>query len=128
MNNPNFQCRKCLAEQYFSPLESLPIYRFCLSCQKPTAWVLLGESTELTDEQIGRQDFVDNAIFALVNELVPEKFRLTASADEIPFDGGWIGDVRDRISEVIAEHLEIIPGTPKCDEFEMEFYPFVEEK
>ena len=26
---------------------------------------------ELTDEQIERQDFVDNAIYHLVNELIP---------------------------------------------------------
>lgn len=83
---------------------------------------------ELTKKQLNRQDFVDNKIWELVNELVPEKFRLSNNADEIEFSADWIGNVRDEISEIICDHLEIIPGTPKADEFEMEFYPYFDEE
>ncbi|MDO9289891.1 MAG: hypothetical protein Q7T83_13990, partial [Thermodesulfovibrionales bacterium] len=43
---------------------------------------------ELTEEQIKRQDSVDNAIYQLIQELNP-------TADEIRWDIEMIGEVRD---------------------------------
>jgi len=82
---------------------------------------------ELSDEQIAQQDFVDNKIFEMVNELVPEKFRLSENADVLEFSADWIGDVRDKLNEIIAELFEITPGTLKADDFEKEFYPYFED-
>lgn len=64
---------------------------------------------ELTNEQIERQDFVDNAIFNLINELIP-------SGKEMGWDIETIGEIRDAIqSQLIKRGF--------CTE--QEFYPCI---
>ena len=67
---------------------------------------------ELTEEQIKRQDSVDNAIYQLIQELNP-------TADEIRWDIEMIGEVRDVIGDWIVERLKITD--------EQGFYPYLEE-
>ena len=66
---------------------------------------------ELTDQQISRQDFVDNAIFDLINELIP-------SDKEMEWDIEVIGEVRDVIQAMLV-------GRGICTE--QVFYPYIEE-
>lgn len=93
------------------------------------------DMSELTDEQIARQDYVDNAIYELVNELVPEKYRhllpceVTDSGGGergVPWNQEWIADLRDLIHDIILTSLPIYE-TSDVDTFEMEFYPFIAE-
>ena len=66
---------------------------------------------ELTEQQIKRQDFVDNAIFELINELFP-------SDKEVEWDIEAIGEIRDAIqSQLVTRGL--------CTE--QEFYPYIAE-
>ena len=67
---------------------------------------------ELTDEEIKRQDFVDNAIFDMIRALNPTN-------KEIEWDIEMIGEVRDEISEWIVSRLKLCP--------EQKFYPFINE-
>ena len=64
---------------------------------------------ELTNEQIARQDFVDNSIFELLQSLNP-------SSQEIDWDIEAVGTVRDCITQLLAEKLKITD--------EMSFYPY----
>ena len=66
---------------------------------------------ELTDEQIERQDFVDNAIFSLLNEINPSKA-------DLDWDIDLIGSVRDCIQREFAERSI-------CSS--QEFYPEMDE-
>lgn len=66
---------------------------------------------ELTKQQIKRQDFVDNAIFDLINELIP-------SEKELEWDIEAIGEIRDAIQSQLVE---------KGFCTEQEFYPYIEE-
>ena len=66
---------------------------------------------ELTDQQISRQDFVDNAIHDLINELIP-------SDKEMEWDIEVIGEVRDVIQAMLV-------GRGICTE--QEFYTYIEE-
>lgn len=66
---------------------------------------------ELTEQQIERQDFVDNAIFDLISELIP-------SDKKIEWDIEAIGAVRDAIQLQLVER-------GFCTE--QEFYPYIEE-
>ena len=66
---------------------------------------------ELTKQQIERQDFVDNSIFELINELIP-------SDKEMDWDIEAIGEIRDSIqSQLVSRGF--------CSE--QEFYPYIEE-
>jgi len=67
---------------------------------------------ELTDKQIERQDFVDNAIFNLIQSL-------NTTDKAINWDIEMIGDVRDIVREWMVERLKITD--------EQDFYPWVEE-
>lgn len=67
---------------------------------------------ELTDKQIERQDFVDNAISQLIQSVNP-------TDKEIEWDIEMIGEVRDVIEDWIVERLKITD--------EQGFYPWVEE-
>jgi len=64
----------------------------------------------LNEDQIKRQDFVDNKIYELVNQLVPSEKKI-----------GWniemIGDIRDTIQHWLVDRYRIV------DEFG--FYPYV---
>ena len=62
---------------------------------------------ELTDKQLQRQDFVDNAIFSLIQQLNP-------TSQAIDWDIEMIGNVRDTIVTELQEKL-------KTTEFEI--YP-----
>ena len=72
------------------------------------------ESVErtLTNAETDRQDRVDNAIYALLNELRPN------DTSEIPWCIDCIALVRDAVMFALAEHT-------KLDE--QEFYPWVED-
>ena len=65
---------------------------------------------ELTDKQLERQDFVDNQIFQLLNDLNP-------SGKELEWDIEMIGDVRERIRVWLVDNLDITD--------EMKFYPYI---
>ena len=67
---------------------------------------------ELTHGQIERQDFVDNGIFDLIQNLNP-------TSTETEWDIEVIGQIRDHIRYLLVEKLQI------CDE--MSFYPYLEE-
>jgi len=62
---------------------------------------------ELTDKQLERQDFVDNAIFSLIQQLNPTN-------QVIDWDIEMIGNVRDSIVEDLQNKLKIT---------EFEIYP-----
>lgn len=66
---------------------------------------------ELTKEQLKRQDFVDNAIFDLIQNLNP-------SGREIAWDIELIADIRNAIQLKFID-LNV------CDE--MIFYPYISE-
>ena len=63
----------------------------------------------LNEDQIKRQDFVDNKIYELVNQLVPSEKKI-----------GWniemIGDIRDTIQHWLVDKYEVVD--------ELEFYPW----
>ena len=67
---------------------------------------------ELKNNQIERQDFVDNTVFQLINDINP-----------VPKDISWniemISEIRDNIRQWLVERLGI------CDE--MSFYPYIKE-
>ena len=67
---------------------------------------------ELTEEQIKRQDSVDNAIYQLIREINPVD-------KEIAWDIEMIGEVRDVVMEWMVERLKITG--------EQNFYPYLEE-
>jgi hypothetical protein len=69
--------------------------------------------SELTQDQIDRQDFVDNNILLMLNEMMPEK------RGEIEHDIELVGKVRDAIQAVLVDDLHL------CTE--MEFYPYLNE-
>lgn len=68
---------------------------------------------ELTGRQIERKEYVDDAIFNLIQELNPTSI-------EIDFDMEVIGEIREQIQYWIVERLKL------CDE--MTFSPYVERK
>ena len=61
-----------------------------------------------TEDQIKRQDFVDNQIYDLVKRLNP-------SAREIDWNIEMIGDIRDTIQHWLVDQYKIVD--------ELEFYP-----
>ena len=67
---------------------------------------------ELTDKQIDRQDFVDNAIFQLVQ-------RVNSTDKNIEWDIEMIGEVRDVIRQWIVERMKITD--------EQTFYPYIDD-
>ena len=62
----------------------------------------------LSEDQIKRQDFVDNKIYEFVNQLVPSEKKI-----------GWniemIGDIRDTIQHWLVDKYKVVD--------ELEFYP-----
>ncbi len=61
-----------------------------------------------TEDQIRRQDFVDNKIYDLVKRLIP-------STREIDWDIEMIGDIRDTIQHWVVDKYKVVE--------ELEFYP-----
>lgn len=72
---------------------------------------LINEPT-LTDKQIKRQDFVDNQIFELIQELNPYQ-------TEIDWNIEMISDIREIIRIWLVEDLKVTD--------EMSFYAYTEE-
>jgi len=62
----------------------------------------------LSEEQMERQDFVDNQIYDLVKRLIP-------STSEIEWDIEMIADIRDTIQHWLVDEYKIAD--------ELEFYP-----
>ena len=60
------------------------------------------------DKQLKRQDFVDNKMYELVNQLIP-------STKEIEWNIEMIGDIRDTIQHWLVDKYKIVN--------ELEFYP-----
>lgn len=67
---------------------------------------------ELTDEQIKRQDFVDNAVYHMIREVNP-------TGKMIAWNIEMIGDVRDVIRQWLVERMNITS--------EQSFYPYLPE-
>jgi hypothetical protein len=67
---------------------------------------------ELTDEQIKRQDFVDNAVFDLICKINPADKNLKWNIE-------MIGEIRDDIRYWLVERLKV------CEE--ITFYPYIAE-
>jgi hypothetical protein len=67
---------------------------------------------ELTDKQIDRQDFVDNAIFQLVQTVNP-------TDRSIEWNIEMIGEIRDVIREWIVERMKMTD--------EQNFYPYLDD-
>ena len=63
---------------------------------------------KFTEDQIKRQDFVDNQIYDLVKRLVPSK-------REIDWNIEMIADIRDTIQHWLVDKHKIVE--------ELEFYP-----
>jgi len=63
---------------------------------------------KFTEDQIKRQDFVDNQIYDLVRRLIP-------SNRQIDWDIEMIGDIRDTIQHWLVDKYKIAN--------ELEFYP-----
>jgi len=61
-----------------------------------------------TEEQLKRQDFVDNQIYDLVKRLNP-------SRSEIEWDIEMIADIRDTIQHWLVDRYKVVD--------ELEFYP-----
>ena len=61
-----------------------------------------------TEDQIRRQDFVDNEIYDLVKRLIP-------TSREIEWDIEMIGDIRDTIQDWVVDKYKVVE--------ELEFYP-----
>jgi hypothetical protein len=68
--------------------------------------------TTLNESQIARQDFVDNAIFSLIQSL-------NTTDKEINWDIEMIGEIRDVLTEWFVRRLGVT--------VEQTFYPYVEE-
>ncbi|MCD6162743.1 MAG: hypothetical protein J7K40_10070 [candidate division Zixibacteria bacterium] len=66
----------------------------------------------LTEQQIKRQDFVDNSIFELLQ-------KLNMSGNEIEWDIEIIADIREQIRFWLVDNLQLSD--------EMTFYPYIEE-
>ncbi len=66
----------------------------------------------LTDEQLKRQDFVDNRIFELLSKLSPEPAKPE-------WDIELIGQIRDSVEDILVDRLKLMS--------EMEFYPYFNE-
>ena len=67
---------------------------------------------ELSEEQIERQDYVDNAIYELIKQVNPTN-------KQIEWDIELIGEIRDSIRECLVQKLRITD--------EQDFYPFLED-
>ena len=67
---------------------------------------------ELSDEQIDRQDFVDNSIFELIQNLHPSTINISWNIE-------MVGDIRNCLKKWIVDRYGL------CNE--QSFYPYMEE-
>jgi hypothetical protein len=72
---------------------------------------------DFTREELDRQDFVDNVIYAMVNALVP-----TSRNFMLEWDINWIAELREHVEDIISSRLLTIDDDE--DKFSMEFYPY----
>jgi hypothetical protein len=90
---------------------------------------------ELTCRATETQDAVDNAIFHLVNTLVP--FGTLAFPEEAEWQSGemepviqwdmeWIAEIRESVQTIIYDRLKLKEQGVTTDVFEMHFYPYTE--
>jgi hypothetical protein len=68
--------------------------------------------SELSDDQIDRQDLVDNLIFELIQSIHPSTINNSWNID-------MIGDIRNCLKKWIVDRYKL------CDE--QSFYPYIEE-
>lgn len=68
------------------------------------------EPNDLSDDQINRQDAVDNVIFELIQSIHP-------SANGIDWNIEMIGDIRNCLKEWVVDRYGL------CDE--QSFYPYI---
>ena len=66
----------------------------------------------LSERQIQRQDYVDNAVYELIKQVNPTN-------KQIEWDIELIGEIRDSIRECLVQKLRITD--------EQDFYPFLED-
>lgn len=66
--------------------------------------------TNFTKKQLMRQDFADNKIFELMQELIPD-------GKKLKWDINVIGSVREVIRKYLADEKRIVSN--------MKFYPFL---
>lgn len=78
---------------------------------------------ELTLKEIKRQDFVDNAIYALIRELNPDRENVCQ------YDGDYITRIRNIILDYHLFYRSInIEAQPELEEkLAMKFYPFLKD-
>jgi hypothetical protein len=79
---------------------------------------MISYDNELSKAQIARQDYVDNTIQTLINDLLPQGTEL-----ELDWDIERISVVRDAVQDVIVEALAI--PIEEQDAFQMRFYPYL---
>ena len=86
-------------------------------------------SEELTREQLNRQDYVDNMIWELVENLEPNKIELPDNSllVGIRYDAEVAGEIRDIIENALWEKVGKFHYKNR-DEFEMAFYPYLKEE
>ena len=77
---------------------------------------------ELTRKQLNRQDFVDISIYHLINELVPPTFY----DKKLDWNINWISNIRISVENILKKELSI--ETSNLDQFDMDFYPYLEEE
>ena len=77
---------------------------------------------ELTRKQLNRQDFVDISIYHLINELVPPTFY----DNKLDWNINWISNIRISVENILKKELSI--ETSNLDQFDMDFYPYLEEE
>lgn len=66
----------------------------------------------LTGAQLERQDIVDNAVFNLVKELIPDGH----DRSKLEWDIEWIAEIRDIVEEILEEKVGVRP---------IVFYPYI---
>lgn len=79
---------------------------------------------ELTREQLDQLDCVDNAIYQLVNDLLPANYRQVSGPEPLEWDMAWIGEIADCIEDQMIYALGITDEEEK-EKFCMEFRPFI---
>ncbi len=67
---------------------------------------------ELSEEQIERQDYVDNVVYELIKQVNP-------TSKQVEWDIELIGKIRDKIREYFVKNHIIAD--------EQKFYPFLED-
>lgn len=78
---------------------------------------------EFTPAAMVQHDSVDNALYAVVLELIPLGYHV----DELTPAVAEVHEVREAVFDALVDLLEIPEGFER-DQFEMAFYPYIMEK